>query len=137
MKKNMLIMAVIILVIGVALFHEQIWALFRGMTILEALKFIYTFILHVTVATLASYALYTLLEFAKPVVEFVKSVTRTIRRNRRAARRNRSQAKPAVARSPKLTTDMLLREYMLKQAMPKAGRGFPAPTPQDDIRLDF
>ena len=130
MKKNILIMAVIVLVIGVALFHEQVWALFRGMTPLESLKFIFNFVLHVVVVTIVSYIAYNLPEVVTPFLRLFK-------RNRRAARRNRSQGKPASIRAPKLTTDMLLREYVLKQAMPKTGRGNQAPTVQDDIRLDF
>lgn len=131
MKKNMLIMAVIVLVIGVALFHEQVWALFRGMTPLESLKFIFNFVLHVVVVTIVSYIAYNLPEVVTPFLRLFK-------RNRRAARRNRSQGKPASIRAPKLTTDMLLREYVLKQALPKTGRSAqPASTPQDDSRLDF
>ena len=131
MKKNMLILAVIGLVIGVALFHEQVWALFRGMTPLESLKFIFNFVLHVVVVTIVSYIAYNLPEVVTPFLRLFK-------RNRRAARRNRSQGKPASIRAPKLTTDMLLREYVLKQALPRTGRSAqPASTPQDDSRLDF
>lgn len=137
MKKNMLILAVIVLVIGVALFHEQVWALFRGMTPLESLKFIFNYVLHVVVVTIACYIAYTLPEIAMPIIRFLKSFFRGLRHSRRAARRNGLQAKPVSIRSPKLTTDMLLREYVLKQALPKTGRGNPAPTLQDDIRLDF
>ncbi len=132
MKKNLLVVAVIVLVIGVALFHEQVWALFRGMTPLESLKFIFNFVLHVVVVTIVSYIAYTLPEIVTPFLRMFK-------RNRRTARRNRSQVKPVSTRQPKLTTDMLLREYILKQALSKTGRGAaqPTPTPQDDIRLDF
>jgi hypothetical protein len=130
MKKAFLILSGIALLIGGVFFYDQVLAIFKGMSVLEAMKFIVTFVLHVVVVTICMYTLYTLPEIVGPWLK-------TLRWKRRAARRNRSQPKPVIARSPKLTTDMLLREYMLKQALPKTGRGNPAPTPQDEVRLDF
>lgn len=77
-----LIVLTFIAAIGGLVFHDQVAGLFAGMTPLEALETIVTFVLHVAVTTIAAYVAYTLPEIAKPWVK-------TFRWKRRAERRGR------------------------------------------------
>lgn len=131
MKKAFLILSGIALLIGVVFFYDQVLAIFKGMTVLEAMKFIVTFVLHVVVVTICMYTLYTLPEIVGPWLK-------TLRWKRRAARRNRSGQKVYKQHSPKLNTDQVLRAYAMQQLLPKQRRSEPtASQSQDDIRIEF
>jgi len=141
MKKAFLILSLIALLIGGVFFADQVLAIFKGMTVLEAMKFIVTFVLHVVVVTICMYTLYTLPEIAMPIIKFLKSFFRGLRMKRRGARRGVSTASGraplSAQRGGKLTTDQILRAYAMQQLLPKQRRGEPAAQPQDDIRIDF
>ena len=127
-KKSVMILAMIGLVIGAVFFGDQVAGVFRGMSVLEAMKFIVTFILHVVVVTIASWALYTLPEILGPVTKLLKG-------HRRGQRNKRTEA-PKV-KTPRLSTDQMLRLYMMEQ-MNKGNRHDNAPTSvQDDIHLNY
>lgn len=103
MKFFMTILTVILMA-AAALFYEQIWALFSGMTVLEAMEMIVQFILHAVVATIVGYAAMTVPEFIKPWMKLH-------RRNQRAIRRGRQvvQVRAPVIKQNKLTVEQLLR----------------------------
>ena len=132
MKKTFLVFVMMTLVIGAVFFYDQVLAIFKGMTVLEAMKFIVTFVLHVAVTTICVYAVYTAPEIVKPWLK-------TLRMKRRMARRGHAAQPIQKQKSPRMSTDMLLRAYMLQQMAPKAGRSVSqsAPTPHDDIHIEF
>lgn len=120
MKGNLLIGLVIVAVVGGALFGDQVLALFAGMTALEALRTIVTFILHVAVATIASWAAFTLPELLKPW-------RRALRKKRRLARRQPTQV--AAPRAPRMNYAALLRLLLTQGNLPKARGPLPYPSP--------
>jgi hypothetical protein len=134
MKKIFLVFVMMTLVIGVVVFYDQVLAIFKGMTVLESLKFIYQYILHVVVVTICMFLLYNLPEIFMPWVKWMKA---TFRMKRRAVRHNRIAQSIQKQKSPRMNADMLLRAYVLQQMSPKTGRGNPAPTQQDDIHIEF
>jgi hypothetical protein len=91
-RKDFMIVLVIIVLIGAFLFHDQILASFQGMSPMEAMKFIVSFVLHVAVATIVSYIAYTLPEFVKPWMNMMRT-------NRRRGRRQPTQQKQPRQRS--------------------------------------
>ena len=81
------IFCLMLLVIGAALvFYDQVLDVFRGMTVLESLRTIVQFVLHYTVATLATWALYMALEILEPVYKLWRTVLRQKRRDQRRRR---------------------------------------------------
>ena len=83
MKKNTMIALGFILLIGAALFYDQIWAVFSGMSVMESMKFIATFILHVTVGTICAYVLFGLPEIIKPWVRLLRQKRKMARKMQR------------------------------------------------------
>ncbi len=131
-KKGLMILSVIVLVIGAGIFGDQVSAIFHGMTPMESLKFIVTFILHVSVGTIAAYVAYTLPEIVKPWMRVLK------RRRKADGRRRKAEGGrmkgTEVQRSRGLTTDALLRAYVMS-TMPKANKA--PPPPQDEVHIEF
>lgn len=80
--KNYIIVLVLVLVVSVGLFWQDVFAIFVGMTPLQAMEQIVTFILHVAVATIAVYAVTTLPELIKPWLKTFKRQQRQARRGR-------------------------------------------------------
>ena len=109
------------------MFYDQVLAIFAGMTVIDSLKFIVQFILHVAVGTIAAYVVYTLPEILKPWM-------RTMRKSRRGGR-GRGVKVAEVQKSKGTTVDALLRAYVMS-TMPKVKK-MPTVPPQDDIRLNF
>jgi hypothetical protein len=95
MIKNFTIIMTIILVVAAGLFWREIWGVFSGMSVLQAMEQIVTFVLHIAVATIAVYAVTTLPELIKPWMK-------TFRWRQRQARRGRSHMKPATKSSPRM-----------------------------------
>ena len=126
-----MILSIVVLVIGAVFFHDQVLAIFHGMTALEAMQTILTFVLHVVVVTILSYVAFTLPKIFKPWLQALRWKRHDARRNRLP--RNQQAHSP---KGPRLTTDQLLRLYMM-QSMNKPRRDVPTSQSQDDIHLDF
>ena len=99
----------LLLMIAAVLFWRQVWGLFAGMTVLEAMGTIVQFILHVTVATLAGYAVMLVPEYVTPWLKAFRWKQRTVRR----ARRHRQESVP-VMKVPRLNS--LVMSLLAKQA---------------------
>jgi hypothetical protein len=134
--KNFMIVLGVIVVIAAALFWREVLGLFAGMSPLEAMQQIVTFILHVAVATIAAYAVMTVPEFLKPWMQ-------TFRFRQRQARRGHGA--PAVqsvktAGISKLSKDKILIA-LIQQLMQKQAKGGESPTvvqdDQEKIHFDF
>jgi hypothetical protein len=134
--KNFMIVLGVVVVIAAALFWREVLALFAGMSPLEAMQQIVTFILHVAVATIAAYAVMTVPEFLKPWMQ-------TFRFRQRQARRGHGA--PAVqsvktAGISKLSKDKILIA-LIQQLMQKQAKGGESPAvvqdDQEKIHFDF
>lgn len=130
--KNFITFLLVIVFIACTLFWRQVWDIFAGMTVLESLNTIVTFILHVTVATIATYAAVTLTEFIKPWLK-------AFRKSKRAQRRGRIAQQPAViTRSLKLNTNQMMQAWLMQQmGINKRTSSAAHEEPQSYIRLDF
>lgn len=127
MKGSLLIVLGIVAVIGGALFGDQVMALFAGMSPLEMLRMIVTFVLHVAVATILSFVAFTAPELLKPWM-------RTLRRKRRAARRG-EPVKATMPRAPKMNYAALaswLLNRQNTQSAPRTRQQPPTISPSDD-----
>lgn len=129
MKGGLLIFLGIVMVIGAALFGDQVMALFAGMTPLEAMRMIVTFVLHVAVAKIISYAAFTAPELLKPWL-------RTFRRKRRQARRGSLPSK-LVTKMPKVSHMDVMRWLMTHNSAGSRPQKPPVIQPTDDVHLDF
>lgn len=108
--KNAVIVLAIILMIAAALFWRQVWGIFAGMTVLEAMNTIVTFILHVAVATIAAYAAMLIPEYIKPWMQALQWKQRQARK----ARRHGRMPEP-TARAPRLNANSMLMSLLAKQ----------------------
>lgn len=103
----------LLLMMAAVLFWRQVWGLFAGMTVLEAMGTIVQFILHVTVATLAGYAVMLIPEYVAPWLKAFRWKQRTARR----ARRHRQESVP-VAKTPRSNLNSLVMSLLAKQLKP-------------------
>ena len=101
---------ILLLMIAAVLFWRQVWGLFAGMTVLEAMGTIVQFILHVTVATLAGYAVMLVPEYVAPWLKAFRWKQRTVRR----ARRHGQEAAP-VMKAPRMNINPLVMSFLEKQ----------------------
>jgi hypothetical protein len=126
MKKEILLVLVLIALIGAALFYDQVWAFFRGMGPLEAIQMIWQFVLHVTVGTILAYVLYTLPEIVKPWLRVFRQKQRQARRLWRSG--PNAQWKSQTPRAPRLNASQQFWLMMARangRTKPPAAR-FPA-----------
>jgi hypothetical protein len=91
--KRFMIPILFILIIGAALFFQNILDTFRNMTAIEAMKFIWTTILHLTVTTICFWFLYTMPEIVKPWL-------RTFRKQQKHNWKSGPNANFQIAKSP-------------------------------------
>jgi hypothetical protein len=98
----MKIIFVIVFVSGIGgmLFADQIAAVFRGLSPLESLRLIWTFVLHVTVTSVIGYAVVGASKVIQPWV-------RTMRKRRKALRRA-PRVVGTAPRAPKVNKDQVL-----------------------------
>jgi hypothetical protein len=96
MKQAITILSLIALA-AAALFWQQVWSIFAGMTVLESLEMIVQFILHVAVGTIVVYGVATAPELIKPWM-------RAFRRKQRQSRRARVIHVQSTAPKPKRLT---------------------------------
>ena len=105
--KNLMIFLVTVLLIASALFWRQVWGIFAGMSVLEAMNTIVTFILHVAVATIAAYAVMLIPEYVLPWLKAFRW-KRGGRRRMESGRRSVSlPSMPRVARKDQLMIQMM------------------------------
>jgi len=128
-KKDVLILSVIAMVVGAVFFGDQVLSIFRGMSPLEAMKFIVNFLLHVVVLSILSFLLYGLVEFAGPVMKLIRG------RGSKVQRRRGTEVQKVQA--PRLNTNQALRMFALKEMMKGSRRESPPTAPQDDNQLRF
>ncbi len=130
--KNFVIVLGVIVVVAAALFWREVLGLFAGMSPLEAMQQIVTFILHVAVATIAAYAVMTVPELLKPWIQ-------TFRSRQRQARRGRGSTAVRSVKTqgmPKLNKDKMLIALIQRQ-MQKQAKGGERPDEQEKIHFDF
>jgi uncharacterized membrane protein YcjF (UPF0283 family) len=108
--KNFMIVLTIILLIAVVLFWREVWGIFAGMSVLEAMNTIVTFILHVAVATIAVYALTLIPEYVMPWLKVFKIKQRQARK----ARRHGRIPEPTV-KAPRLNANSMLISLLARQ----------------------
>jgi uncharacterized membrane protein len=135
MEKKYGILIALILLISAALFYDQILAAFSGMSVIESLKFIVTFVLHVTVGTICAYVLFGLPKIIAPWVRMLRLKRKAARKTQRAQGRRQSQTTPQ--RAP--TTSRVMG-YLLNQLgyVEKKPTGQPrAQEPASHIKLDM
>jgi hypothetical protein len=108
MNKKIMIALGFILLIGAALFYDQIWAVFSGMSVMESMKFIVTFILQVTVGTICAYVLFGLPKIIQPWMRLLRQKRKVSRKMQRAE--GRRQILPQ--RAP---TQNRVMSYLLNQ----------------------
>lgn len=102
MKQYITILSLIALA-AVALFWQQVWGIFAGMTVLESLDMIVTYILHVAIGTIAAVVLFGLPAIIMPWVRMFRKRQRAIRRGRLVV-----QAKEPVFKPRRMTVEQLL-----------------------------
>jgi hypothetical protein len=116
---------------GVLVFWREVLALFIGMTVIEILKQIVTFALHVAWVTILVYAMTTLPEMVKPWMRFLK---RKGYHKIRASRRT-----PVVMRTQKPESPSVrqLTAVLAKQAGVKSSPAIMPRTEEPEIRIGF
>ena len=102
MKQYITILSLIALA-AVALFWQQVWGIFAGMTVLESLDMIVTYILHVAIGTIAAVVIFGLPAIIMPWVRMFRKRQRAIRRGRLVV-----QAKEPVFKPRRMTVEQLL-----------------------------
>ena len=129
-KKDFVPVLAVILVVGAILFHEQVLAIFRGMSPLDAMQFIMKFVLHATVVTVLSYIVLSIPKMARPFFRMLRG------RHRHRRERYTHQMKTARVKSPHISNEQIIQ--LLRQ---HGGRSRPEPIaniqPSHDEKLDF
>jgi hypothetical protein len=116
--KNAMIVLSFLLLIACVLFWKQVWGIFAGMSVLEAMNTIVTFILHVAVATIAAYAVTLVPEYVSPWLKALRWKRRQFRRGRA------SPVDVSAPRMPKLNgRDQMLLTLMRQMSIPSALTG--------------
>lgn len=127
--KNFMIFLSVVLMIAVALFWRQVWGIFAGMSVLEAMNTIVTFILHVAVATIAAYAVMLIPEYVLPWLKALRW-KRSGRRSAEGRRQKTEDGRQAVLSMPKFRgKDQLLMQMLAQMATPTL------PSPKRKTRL--
>lgn len=125
MKQYITILSLIALA-AVALFWQQVWGIFAGMTVLESLDMIVTYILHVAIGTIAAVVLFGLPAIIMPWVRMFRKRQRAIRRGRLVV-----QPKEPVFKPRRMTVEQLLGVLAPNQKIQKT-----TVQPQED-RVDL
>lgn len=144
--KKFLFVLIVLAIIAALVFYDQVLDAFRGMTILESIKVIVQFVIHVAVATILTWGLYMVVEILEPLVSLGRKVLRWKRKNFRRAQHGQMAPHgrmplPAPRRSGRLTAEQLARLMIamnrsdLTPGPSPKGRG--EPQPEERIHLDF
>jgi hypothetical protein len=126
MNKHTLIIITFVLGIGAVLFADQLLAIFHGMSPLQAMQMIWTFVLHVAVTTIVGYVVVGLPAIVKPWL-------RMFLRKRKATHRGMDVQKTATQRAPRINKDQVLL-WMASQ-MTKGKATTETRQPSDDIQI--
>lgn len=141
MKREILAGLFVIVLIGVLLFFEQTLEYFNGMDPLEAVKTIFTFILHVTVGTILAYVVYTLPEIVTPWMRWMKRQKRQARRWAGGPNARWRGQQIQAPKQPRLTKEMrlllLLQQLDQKPASRNSGQQSPAAGNETPLDLKF
>lgn len=145
-KQPFLMFLVIVLIVAGLLFYDQVLNVFRGMTVLEAMRQIATFVLHVIVVTILGYVVVVANEIMLPWI-------RTFRRKQRTARRMMARGgripvkeeggkMPGVPRGNKDRALLWMIQQMTKPQPRPSIPPSPQPSPlkvkgEERIKLDF
>jgi len=119
MNKKLLIIISLVLLIGSALFYDQVLAAFNGMTPLESLQFLANYILHATVATIVGIVLVGLPKIMKPWINALRwKRLDALKAQRTNRKRNRGIAQPIFTPKAPVTSNVnrTMISYLLKQA---------------------
>ncbi len=113
MLKSFTVVLVILLIIGAALFWNQIVDVFQSMSPLEALQVITTYLLHIAVGTIC-------VVIIAGVPQILGPWLKTFRWKQRQARRSPAPARTVqhVPGPRRLNTDQLFKLYLLRQLQP-------------------
>lgn len=107
MKQYLLALSLIALA-AVAVFWQQVWSIFAGMTVLESLDMIVTYLLHIAVGTILAVTLFGLPAIIKPWMRMFRQKHKT---SRRSLRRNEQPTE----RVPKMSVYRLALSLLQKQ----------------------
>lgn len=124
--KHLLIVIGFVLAIGGLLFADQVAEIFSGMTPLEAMGLIWTFVLRAVVMALIGYAAVGLPSIVKPWMRMFKKQRR---------RREQIPATTRAPRMPRFSKDAALIWMMQKLAQRE--RGGQEPRQDETIRFDL
>ena len=125
--KPILIVLTFIALIGGLVFHDQVLAIFAGMTPLAALKLITDYVLHVAIVTIVGMMLFGLPEIIKPWLGM-------LRRKRRSLRRGQDTAHTTAApRAPRTNKDAVL--MWLASRMVQTTKTPSQTPPVDDVQF--
>lgn len=130
MSKHVLIVLAFVAAIGGLVFADQVMSLFQGMTPLEMLQTLWTFVLHMAVTTALGYVVIGLPKIAQPWL-------RALRWKQKAVRRGRIQPKPAAPRAPRMSKDVVL--YWLANQLQRKheSKATTEAPPPDEARIRF
>jgi hypothetical protein len=127
--KQMMIILSLLAMAAAALFWEQVWGIFAGMTVLESLDMIVTYILHVAVGTITAVVVFGIPKIVTPWLRMFQRKQRDMRRGRIVV-----QPKAPAFKQNRLTVDQLLRLIAPGKNIQKVPTQQPV---QDDIDLRF
>jgi hypothetical protein len=105
MNKHLMIVLGFVLGIGGILFFDEVLSIFAGMSVLEAMRTIWTFVLHVVVTTVLGYVVIGLSEIVKP---WVRMLRRSGRAKNRVLRRGETAPRVPSSRAPRMNKDAII-----------------------------
>lgn len=118
MIKKFTVVLIFIAAVGSLVFYDQVLSAFNGMSVIESIKVIWTFVLHVALGTVFAVILYQALELLDPLVKFSAKMLQRKRRNLRRGRftqKIQSPRQPHAGR-PRIGKDQILY-WMMSQLM--------------------
>lgn len=132
MNKHIMIILLFVLGIGAAFYADDILAVFDGMGPLEALEFIFNYVLHVAVVTIVAFVAFGLPKLIQPWM-------RVLRRKQRAMRRGELPSRaPSTPRTTRTNKDAALAWMAAQLARVQTPKGSQQRNDDgDNIRLDF
>lgn len=135
--KNFITFLMIVTVTGALVFWREVWAVFAGMSVLEALNMIVQFLLHIAAVTVIGFLLTTLPAMIKPWIKVLrwKGATTLRSRDRRRARETNI---PQRVSMPKVDKNAMIAALLQGniQRQPKNATG-PAQADEPNIHLNF
>lgn len=123
--KNSIVVLGGIATIGLLLFAEQVLSLFSGMSPLESLKLVWTFLLHIAATSAIGFVAVSAVKLAKPF----------LRPSRRVRRARQAQVSAPRAASPRVGKDALIA-YLAAQAARRSPRAKVEQTGGESIRFE-